>query len=599
MGNAPESMIDPNGEAAQTDLETYTQYITVGPAMVVGDPYAEHNQGNGYEPPPDLEEMAAAGFESLAEDTKAIRLNAFETDRRIGTSLLMHVMEGDQIEMNVDNIYQDYNANDDTPIDGHTILDALVSTLQQGTGGSLNGESHDTKLVDRLLSNTNFAQFDNIIQDHTDTTRPRAYLNYIMFDENMNIISEKSGSFQVDGDGVWRTMGTNMPMPIDRNGYIAVYTESRTLMPLGPCTTCGDVFFDNLNVRVTSGKLKEETHYYPFGLPMKGMGTDVENPVLNRQKYQSNEYIKELGLNWMSFGARQYDPQLGRFLSIDPLADGQGQQIWSPYSAMGNAPESMIDPNGEAVIDMQAVSNHTTVEPIVEGMYRYDVREFDNSKSENSTAEETKNESDNNTNKEANENAGNNTGDNSAVSCVTNEPNTNDNKEMTNSSTDDCGEDGKVTTDGNNENQDHNTTENQNQQDNQDQTNNGVYTIGEYNETAKSGVPSPKVYFVNGKDSKENAYVIKEDDDGGSPILVPPGHVYVYPIEGAASTSHGVYKIPTGGSLYLDKNGFHPNSRYTNFIILFFDHGVKDDAWFQDRQNNNDMKWIRLRDAID
>jgi RHS repeat-associated protein len=117
-------------------------------------------------------------------------------------------------------------------------------------------------------------------------------------------------------------------------------------MPLGPCTTCGDVFFDNLNVRVTSGKLKEETHYYPFGLPMKGMGTDVENPVLNRQKYQSNEYIKELGLNWMSFGERQYDPQLGRFLSVDPLADGHGQQIWSPYSAMGNAPESMIDPNG-------------------------------------------------------------------------------------------------------------------------------------------------------------------------------------------------------------------------------------------------------------
>jgi RHS repeat-associated protein len=146
-----------------------------------------------------------------------------------------------------------------------------------------------------------------------------------------------------------------MPMPIDRNGYIAVYTESRTLMPLGPCTTCGDVFFDNLSVRVTSGRLKEETHYYPFGLPMKGMGTDAGNNVLNRQKYQSNEYIKELGLNWMSFGARQYDPQLGRFLSIDPLADGQGQQIWSPYSAMGNAPESMIDPNGESVIDMQSM----------------------------------------------------------------------------------------------------------------------------------------------------------------------------------------------------------------------------------------------------
>jgi RHS repeat-associated protein len=66
----------------------------------------------------------------------------------------------------------------------------------------------------------------------------------------------------------------------------------------------------------------------------------------NKRRYQGNEYNKDMKLNWMDFNARQYDPQIGRFLSADPIADGDGQQVWSPYAAMGNMPESMIDPNG-------------------------------------------------------------------------------------------------------------------------------------------------------------------------------------------------------------------------------------------------------------
>ena len=48
----------------------------------------------------------------------------------------------------------------------------------------------------------------------------------------------------------------------------------------------------------------------------------------------------------MDFHARQYDPQLGRFLGVDPLAASGGQDRFSPYAAMGNTPESMVDPNG-------------------------------------------------------------------------------------------------------------------------------------------------------------------------------------------------------------------------------------------------------------
>src|SRR5690606_12416343 len=66
----------------------------------------------------------------------------------------------------------------------------------------------------------------------------------------------------------------------------------------------------------------------------------------NRHRYQGNEYRKEAGLNWMDFHARQYDPQIGRFLGVDPLADAGGQQVFSPYAAMGNNPVAMTDPGG-------------------------------------------------------------------------------------------------------------------------------------------------------------------------------------------------------------------------------------------------------------
>ena len=38
--------------------------------------------------------------------------------------------------------------------------------------------------------------------------------------------------------------------------------------------------------------------------------------------------------------------QLNCFLGVDPLAASGSQDMFSPYAAMGNAPESMVDPNG-------------------------------------------------------------------------------------------------------------------------------------------------------------------------------------------------------------------------------------------------------------
>ena len=118
----------------------------------------------------------------------------------------------------------------------------------------------------------------------------------------------------------------------------------------------------------------EENHYYPFGLKHQNYNTGrrqlgkkeeilagnltlmpafvlptEDKPMAYKYKYNGKEFQDELGLNFYDYGARNYDPAVGRFFNMDRFSEAF--YPLSNYQYTSNNPIFFTDINGDYFVD--------------------------------------------------------------------------------------------------------------------------------------------------------------------------------------------------------------------------------------------------------
>ena len=103
-----------------------------------------------------------------------------------------------------------------------------------------------------------------------------------------------------------------------------------------------EVYFDDFKVEHVKSNIVQSDDYYPFGHTFNS--SQRENSAENKYLYNGKERQDGLAVNVYDYGARMYDPAIGRWNHIDPLADKMRSN--SPYNYAFNSPIVFVDPDG-------------------------------------------------------------------------------------------------------------------------------------------------------------------------------------------------------------------------------------------------------------
>ena len=163
-----------------------------------------------------------------------------------------------------------------------------------------------------------------------------------MKDDNGKKTYYVNDMYEEDSDGTKRKY-------IYVNGMKIATTETKTGTTTDTTTYHHSDHLGGSNASTNeNGDLTEVNDYYPYG------STRIEEAVNgydNNYLYTGKELDRTSGLYY--YGARYYDPELGRFTSVDPWGgNSDDPQSLNKYAYVTNNPMKYVDPDGKEKYDI-------------------------------------------------------------------------------------------------------------------------------------------------------------------------------------------------------------------------------------------------------